>query len=1022
VDKRILLAGGLLVLTLIAGGLSVVIPKTALQEEPQNIGLAILTAPQGGTGKGSATAGDVGKVLKVLDDSPFTYEFATDNSGSGGGSGSVGTSTVDVANQITFFTTNGATPALIAGDAGMTYNATTDLLTVVAATTTRFSAFNEAKFGATATSSFNSAGALTVSVVQNILNTAFSLITQNSNGNNGITVTAGNAVSGNTAGGAMTYTTGDGQGTQAGGNFTVNLGTGGATGSGGSFGFNSGSAGGGNGAGGEININTGDGSGSGNGGNLSFAGGAAGETGAGSALSFIASDGGATSVAGGSITFTSGAGVGTDSNGGNINLTAGTGTGVPGKIVASPLTIFDPAASSTRFSSFLAWFGQTATSTFDAGGNLSLIGNLTLDAETFDSLTDDATLANNSGDLQVVDVTCTNCLTVTEVASADLATLATNVSDTDFGDVTVASGAWAVEDDSHAHTATSISGLGTADISGLDISDDTNLAATYPVVLTGDTLSLAFGTTTNNTWAGLQTFTNASSTLFSTEYASSTLYYGAGLADCNTENMLTWTAGKFGCESDTSGSGSALEFVYGTNIFSEISAATTSNLEINGLGTSTFAGGIEAWRQISAPYFHATSSVSSVFTSAPTFSSLTSALVLTGSTGLTAEYTGIDCTNQFVRDVSAVGAGTCATVVGADVDLGDLTATDTTLTFSGTYDGQTARTIGLNLGNSNTWTVLQTFGFASTTRLTAFTEAKFGSTATSSFNSAGALTLASALTVPNGGTGVATLTDHGVLIGSGVDVFTALSVGTNGQLLVGSTGADPVFATLNCADNLTCTTGAGTLEIDVDDSFLLNTGDTGTGNYVLTNASTTRLSVFTEAKFGATATSTFDSTGSLTIDSAGFLVVPQGTAPVVTAAGKIALDTSDNQFLVGTSTDATPAVFSSSVRIWSATVASTSVDFASGGRIWLPVQRDGFYITEIHCAVDAGTSKVINVSNTAGNADTDAVTCDADGASDVAMSTNFTVTAGTLMSLEMGATTGTVDYVTFSVWGKWIRE
>lgn len=94
-----------------------------------------------------------------------------------------------------------------------------------------------------------------------------------------------------------------------------------------------------------------------------------------------------------------------------------------------------------------------------------------------------------AGVVTVTDVTCTNCLTTTEVASADLATLATNVSDTDFGDVTVASGAWAVEDNSHAHDATTVSGLGTADISGLDISDDTNLAATWPVILSGDTLS-----------------------------------------------------------------------------------------------------------------------------------------------------------------------------------------------------------------------------------------------------------------------------------------------------------------------------------------------------------------------------------------------------------------------------------------------------------------------------------------------------------------------------------------------------
>lgn len=71
----------------------------------------------------------------------------------------------------------------------------------------------------------------------------------------------------------------------------------------------------------------------------------------------------------------------------------------------------------------------------------------------------------------------------------DWGTGATQVSPTDFanediGDITITTGAWAVEDDSHAHTTTTVSGL--------DISDDTNLAGTAnEITLTGDTLSLA---------------------------------------------------------------------------------------------------------------------------------------------------------------------------------------------------------------------------------------------------------------------------------------------------------------------------------------------------------------------------------------------------------------------------------------------------------------------------------------------------------------------------------------------------
>lgn len=42
-------------------------------------------------------------------------------------------------------------------------------------------------------------------------------------------------------------------------------------------------------------------------------------------------------------------------------------------------------------------------------------------------------------------------------------------------------------------------------------------------------------------------------------------------------------------------------------------------------------------------------------------------------------------------------------------NLADLTATDTSLTLSGAYNGSTARTIGLNLSNANIWAADQTF-------------------------------------------------------------------------------------------------------------------------------------------------------------------------------------------------------------------------------------------------------------------------------------------------------------------------
>lgn len=66
-------------------------------------------------------------------------------------------------------------------------------------------------------------------------------------------------------------------------------------------------------------------------------------------------------------------------------------------------------------------------------------------------------------------------------------------------------------------------------------------------------------------------------------------------------------------------------------------------------------------------------------------------------------------------------------------------------------------------------------------------------------------------TVTTGGTGRQTLTNHGVLVGAATNPLTQLAVGANGQLLLGSTGADPAFGTMSqdctitSAGVITCT-------------------------------------------------------------------------------------------------------------------------------------------------------------------------------------------------------------------------
>lgn len=57
-----------------------------------------------------------------------------------------------------------------------------------------------------------------------------------------------------------------------------------------------------------------------------------------------------------------------------------------------------------------------------------------------------------------------------------------------------------------------------------------------------------------------------------------------------------------------------------------------------------------------------------------------------------------------------------------------------------------------------------------------------------------------------------TVTNHNLLVGAASNGITSLAL-TDGQLAIGSTGADPVAATLTAGSNITITPGAGTITI-----------------------------------------------------------------------------------------------------------------------------------------------------------------------------------------------------------------
>lgn len=78
--------------------------------------------------------------------------------------------------------------------------------------------------------------------------------------------------------------------------------------------------------------------------------------------------------------------------------------------------------------------------------------------------------------------------------------------------------------------------------------------------------------------------------------------------------------------------------------------------------------------------------------------------------------------------------------------------------------------------------------------------------------------------VNDGGTGLSTITDGGVMLGSGTAAVTALGQATDGQLVIGSTSSDPVLAVLTDGEAIDSSVGAGTITIACEDASDTNKG------------------------------------------------------------------------------------------------------------------------------------------------------------------------------------------------------
>lgn len=131
-------------------------------------------------------------------------------------------------------------------------------------------------------------------------------------------------------------------------------------------------------------------------------------------------------------------------------------------------------------------------------------------------------------------------------------------------------------------------------------------------------------------------------------------------------------------------------------------------------------------------------------------------------------------------------------------------------------------------------------------------------------------------------------TAHGVLLGEGSSSVVATAAGTNGQLLIGSTGADPAFSTVTSSGGtLTLTGGAHTLNIDLAAPVTVANGGTGatTLTGVLTGNGTSAVTANAVTNHGVLLGGASNAVSSLAVASTGTtLMGSTGADPAFTGS------------------------------------------------------------------------------------------------------------------------------------------
>jgi hypothetical protein len=466
---------------------------------------------------------------------------------------------------------------------------------------------------------------------------------------------------------------------------------------------------------------------------------------------------------------------------------------------------------------------------------------------------------------------------------------------------------------------------GTWGTSSIDISSDTNLVAGTGITLTDDTLSVDLGTSIDiSSETNLATSTGISLT-------NDTL--GLILGEIDHDSLQNFVANEHIDHS-------TINIVAGTGLTGggNLTASRTvslSHLGIEGL-SDPGADRILFWDD---------SATSTAWLVPGTGLSISTTNLNWSSSGLS--WAGNAITDAYIASSTEYLADTDTTYTpGNDLDL-----SGTTFNIEGTLDFVST----INMSGTGTLNLVDVIDATTESTIEAAIDTLSNLTSVGTIGTG--VWQGTAVGAAYGGTGLDT---------SGWTGFVKVSAGT------WATSSIDISSDTNLAAGTNITLVGDTL--NVDDAFLLNTGDIGTGVY----------------DFG----------GATSIE------IVNGATPVVDATGEVAIDTtSDYFYYYGASTK---RVLSPRYeKCFSLETPSSTAD--DNVPIWSP--NKAITITDMYCRTQGGTSTDVFLSD--GTNALDTITCDGDGQADDGAIANAAFTANERMEFDIATVTGSVDWLNY---------